>query len=114
MNNKNLDQLHHVSINVADIESSVNWYKTSFNCDIIKIATTFAMIEFNNIILTLVLPSQNPPHIAIEREDAETLGELRIQNEGLSSTFISDPSGCLLYTSPSPRDRQKARMPSSA
>ena len=26
----------------------------------------------------------------------------------------SDPSTCLLYTSPSPRDRQKSRMPSSA
>ena len=24
------------------------------------------------------------------------------------------PEGCLLYTSPSPRDRQKSRMPSSA
>ena len=24
------------------------------------------------------------------------------------------PKGCLLYTSPSPRDRQKSRMPSSA
>ena len=26
----------------------------------------------------------------------------------------STPYGCLLYTSPSPRDRQKSRMPSSA
>ena len=25
-----------------------------------------------------------------------------------------DPNSCLLYTSPSPRDRQKSRMPSSA
>ena len=25
-----------------------------------------------------------------------------------------DPIACLLYTSPSPRDRQKSRMPSSA
>ena len=25
-----------------------------------------------------------------------------------------DPGACLLYTSPSPRDRQKSRMPSSA
>ena len=25
-----------------------------------------------------------------------------------------DPENCLLYTSPSPRDRQKSRMPSSA
>ena len=27
---------------------------------------------------------------------------------------LSDPIYCLLYTSPSPRDRQKSRMPSSA
>ena len=26
----------------------------------------------------------------------------------------NDTTGCLLYTSPSPRDRQKSRMPSSA
>ena len=26
----------------------------------------------------------------------------------------AEPTGCLLYTSPSPRDRQKSRMPSSA
>ena len=28
--------------------------------------------------------------------------------------FVLDPKNCLLYTSPSPRDRQKSRMPSSA
>ena len=27
---------------------------------------------------------------------------------------LTDPPDCLLYTSPSPRDRQKSRMPSSA
>ena len=27
---------------------------------------------------------------------------------------VEDLFGCLLYTSPSPRDRQKSRMPSSA
>ena len=36
----------------------------------------------------------------------------------LPGLFLSDQSGasyvCLLYTSPSPRDRQKSRMPSSA
>ena len=34
---------------------------------------------------------------------------------GSCSMFINgEPHGCLLYTSPSPRDRQKSRMPSSA
>ena len=28
--------------------------------------------------------------------------------------MLADPFICLLYTSPSPRDRQKSRMPSSA
>ena len=28
--------------------------------------------------------------------------------------FYGSYNGCLLYTSPSPRDRQKSRMPSSA
>ena len=32
----------------------------------------------------------------------------------VSSTTLSADITCLLYTSPSPRDRQKARMPSSA
>ena len=29
-------------------------------------------------------------------------------------TFVAISNPCLLYTSPSPRDRQKSRMPSSA
>ena len=32
--------------------------------------------------------------------------------DGVRCMFTKD--GCLLYTSPSPRDRQKSRMPSSA
>ena len=33
---------------------------------------------------------------------------------GFLSTEQAPPTVCLLYTSPSPRDRQKSRMPSSA
>ena len=47
-------------------------------------------------------PQYNPKII-------ETLG-----NDMNISTGVMDPLGCLLYTSPSPRDRQKSRMPSSA
>ena len=37
-----------------------------------------------------------------------------IINEHLKTGLAGWPMGCLLYTSPSPRDRQKSRMPSSA
>ena len=40
-----------------------------------------------------------------KREAAEVLGD---------QTSWEDYYSCLLYTSPSPRDRQKSRMPSSA
>ena len=46
---------------------------------------------------------------------------LKTMEEIRQGTLLSWPSGlnfeswaCLLYTSPSPRDRQKSRMPSSA
>ena len=53
----------------------------------------------------------------------------QVKGEAVDSIFVSDNLGldflyqilpgdevdiCLLYTSPSPRDRQKSRMPSSA
>ena len=41
-----------------------------------------------------------------------TLGEAKFKD--LLSPNIQGAIGCLLYTSPSPRDRQKSRMPSSA
>ena len=41
------------------------------------------------------------------KEDDVTIDEIKI----IRLKFLSD---CLLYTSPSPRDRQKSRMPSSA
>ena len=38
-----------------------------------------------------------------------------IEDEGqIGNLILEEISGCLLYTSPSPRDRQKYRMPSSA
>ena len=36
------------------------------------------------------------------------------QGYGLDEIEVLEQSTCLLYTSPSPRDRQKSRMPSSA
>ena len=40
-------------------------------------------------------------------------GTLSLKNSFRGGAFIGC-SNCLLYTSPSPRDRQKSRMPSSA
>ena len=36
------------------------------------------------------------------------------KNELVKKVYLIPGNACLLYTSPSPRDRQKSRMPSSA
>ena len=52
---------------------------------------------------------------------AQTLAKNQLSNLGANVLFIVPGNNdtrrrgiCLLYTSPSPRDRQKSRMPSSA
>ena len=41
-------------------------------------------------------------------------GELIVPPKSLSQRTFSDDGACLLYTSPSPRDVEESRMPSSA
>ena len=44
----------------------------------------------------------------------ENQGDLEIKDAKTRASLVSDPSACLLYTSPSPRDQRGSRMPSSA
>ena len=48
--------------------------------------------------------------------DAKDSGILKMLNDDSRATTqaIADALGCLLYTSPSPRDQRGSRMPSSA
>ena len=48
-----------------------------------------------------------------ERSQPDVMGSLE-DAEFHEPEFSSPSTICLLYTSPSPRDRQKSRMPSSA
>ena len=43
-----------------------------------------------------------------------TSDAFRVESIYLCGITACPPHACLLYTSPSPRDRQKSRMPSSA
>lgn len=91
-----LDDLHHVAISVSDLETAVNWYRTSFRCEVVLHDNQQAILQFANVRLALVLPSFQQPHLAFVRSDAATLGELRGQADGTRSTFISDASGTLV------------------
>ena len=51
--------------------------------------------------------------VVYDAENIGTFGDIFF-DEGELTALDRDTKHCLLYTSPSPRDRQKSRMPSSA
>ena len=55
--------------------------------------------------------AQMKPHLEAHRRWVE---QRRAEGVVLSSGYLVDGEGCLLYTSPSPRDATLSRMPSSA
>ncbi len=69
----------------------------------------------NTRALLKTFPTRSPKVIVAAGE--ENAGVIDM-GDGLGVAFKIEshnhPSACLLYTSPSPRDRQKSRMPSSA
>ena len=54
--------------------------------------------------------------LAASANDAveELVGDFVLTDERGARLFVAMPCLCLLYTSPSPRDRTRSRMPSSA
>ena len=54
------------------------------------------------------------PLLTTLNENTKAVTELTYQVRSLVDIYQSQEKNCLLYTSPSPRDRQKSRMPSSA
>ena len=56
-------------------------------------------------------PGAKPPALVGRGRQIESFGILL---ERLENGYVEQSMICLLYTSPSPRDRQKSRMPSSA
>ena len=59
----------------------------------------YIVVELENISVMAALPGLLPNQIPITAK---------------KGSFSYHPKGCLLYTSPSPRDRTRSRMPSSA
>lgn len=101
-----LSSINHVTICVANIEQAVNWYQSSFACELTKYEPTFAVLEFANMNLVLSLPSLERPHIAYNRENAESFGELKEMRDGSVGTYIADPAGNIVELVKSKIDKE--------
>ena len=89
----NLDRIEHVAIAVADVPSAVEWYTANFRCAVAYQDATWALLDFDNLKLALVIPEQHPPHVAFASPRAEKFGELTTRRDGTRSIYVRDPSG---------------------
>lgn len=88
-----LDHIHHIAIPVPDIAKALEWYTSRFNCRVEYVDKTWALLEFANTKLALVLPHEHPSHFALSRPDANKFGDLVTHRDGLHSVYITDAFG---------------------
>ena len=88
-----LDSLHHVAVSVDDIAKAVEWYTTHLRCKVSYQDNTWAMLDFENVQLALVIPAQHPPHLGFVTPDAEKYGELKKHRDGTRSVYTADSAG---------------------
>lgn len=85
-----LDSLHHVAIQVQDIKRALEWYTNHFKCKIQYQDHTWALLQFANTFLALVVPGEHPPHLAFTMVQAEQFGDLVTHRDGTRSVYITD------------------------
>ncbi len=88
-----MDRIHHIAVQVNDIAQAVSWYLRLLNCQVHYQDDPWAQIKFANMSLALITRDQHPPHIGIERGDAERFGALKAHRNGNTSFYINDPDG---------------------
>tara|TARA_B100000965_G_C19347552_1_gene650269 strand:- start:169 stop:465 length:297 start_codon:yes stop_codon:yes gene_type:complete len=86
-----MDKIDHIAIQTKNINESVIWYTKTFSCDVLFQDKTWALLEFNNIKLALVVPEQHPPHIAVKRRNLEKYGNPVKHRDGSESVYINSP-----------------------
>jgi catechol 2,3-dioxygenase-like lactoylglutathione lyase family enzyme len=88
-----LDSIHHVAVSVKDVKAAVEWYRKHFQCKVSYQDDTWAMLDFANVKMALVVPQQHPPHVAFVHPEAEKFGALKTHRDGTRSVYVRDPAG---------------------
>ena len=105
------------------VDSSITNVNAGSDGNLSTTNVTLAKIQDGRTADTEIDPDQPRDTIVITKSGGERNGSRTIQPEPeVPASDMTDriqqepntPNTCLLYTSPSPRDRQKSRMPSSA
>lgn len=103
-------KIHHIAIQVDNIKECVSFYCNKFNADIEYEDETWAMLNFDNIQLALVIPEEHPPHICFEKTIPKNI-PAKEHRDGTRSVYDFDPSGNMIeYLEPAKADSKQLEL----
>lgn len=88
-----LDTVHHIAIEVDDIQQAIDWYQKQLNCTVAYQDASWGLLKLANISIALVLPGSHPPHIGIVCDHPEQYGVVQPHRDGTESVYVEDPFG---------------------
>ena len=99
------------AILAANIPSSYSWFCTINNPNV---TGESILTNTGGVINDILVNTSNQNQVVIYAVTPTSIQGNCIGSSQTITVVVKPPLACLLYTSPSPRDRQKSRMPSSA
>ena len=88
-----MTKIDHVALTTSDPQKAAEWYCENFDATLLYSDDTWAMVQFENIKLALVLPQDHPAHIAFE-DDTVVDGEKN--RDGSESIYEHDTFGNII------------------
>ena len=103
-------KIHHIALQVKNIQESVDYYCNKFNAVPDYQDNSWAMLNFDNIQLALVLPEEHPPHICFEKRIPKNI-PAKEHRDGTRSVYDFDPSGNMIeYLEPAEADSKQLEL----
>ena len=88
-----MEKIDHIAIVVNNINRGVDWYTKNRDCKVKYQDSSWALLEFENVDLALVLPSEHPPHIAFVDESVKNG---TVHRDGSESIYDHDTFGNII------------------
>ena len=99
-----MERIDHVALVVPHINKAVEWYTQNTDCKVIYQDDTWAELQYSNIKLALVSPTEHPPHIAFIDN---TIKNGTKHRDGSESIYTHDYSGNVIERIKYPKKSKK-------